>query len=52
VDLTSEKEKEKFAPAKLKQDAEAYLSTIVSKYPESKYRDEAEKALKDLKSGK
>ena len=46
VDLKSEKEKEKFAPAKLREDAAAYLSAVVEKYPESKYRDDAEKTLK------
>lgn len=52
VDLRLEKEKDKFAPAKLKEDAVAYLSTIVEKYPQSQYRDEAEKTLKLLKSEK
>src|SRR5215210_3254973 len=50
VDLKLEKEKEKFAPAKLKEDAIAYLSTIVDKHPQSGYRDEAEKTLKLLKT--
>ncbi|MFN0278116.1 MAG: outer membrane protein assembly factor BamD [Pyrinomonadaceae bacterium] len=49
VDLKLEKEKEKFAPAKLKEDAIAYLSTIIDKYPQSRFRDEAETALKLLK---
>ena len=48
IDMKSEKERVKYAPAKLKEDAAAYLSTIVEKYPESKYRDEAEKTLKIL----
>jgi outer membrane protein assembly factor BamD (BamD/ComL family) len=45
VDLKLEKEKDKFAPAKLREDAVAYLSIIVDKYPESRYRGEAEKTL-------
>jgi len=49
VDLTLEKEKEKYEPAKLKEDAVAYLSTIVDKHPESKYRDDAAKTLKVLR---
>jgi outer membrane protein assembly factor BamD (BamD/ComL family) len=49
VDLKSDKQKDKFAPAKLKEDAVAYLSQVVEKYPQSKYKDEAEKALKDIK---
>jgi len=49
VNLTLEKEKEKFAPAKLREDAIAYLSIIVEKYPESKYFDDAKKTLEMLK---
>lgn len=52
VDLKLEKEKDKFAPGKLKDDAVAYLSTIVEKYPQSQYRQEAEKTLTLLKSMK
>jgi outer membrane protein assembly factor BamD (BamD/ComL family) len=52
VDLKSEKEKEKFAPEKLKADAATYLSLIVDKYPQSKYRDDAEKTLSRLKAEK
>ena len=48
VDLKSEKEREKFAPEKLKADARTYLTTIVDKYPDSKYRDDAQKTLKLL----
>jgi outer membrane protein assembly factor BamD (BamD/ComL family) len=50
VDLKSAKEKDKFAPAKLKADAAAYLGTIVDKYPQSSYRAEAEKTLKVLQA--
>jgi outer membrane protein assembly factor BamD (BamD/ComL family) len=49
VDLKSDKEKDKYAPAKLKEDAVAYLSMVVEKYPQSKYKDDAEKALKEIK---
>lgn len=49
VDLKSNKEKDKFAPAKLKEDAVAYLSMLVEKYPQSQYKDEAEKKLIELK---
>jgi outer membrane protein assembly factor BamD (BamD/ComL family) len=52
VDLRSEKEKEKFAPAKLREDAIAYLSTVVDKYPQSQYAGDAQKALTKLKSRK
>lgn len=49
VDLKSEKEKDKYAPAKLREDAVAYLSMLVDKYPESKYRDDAERSLAEIK---
>ena len=52
VDLKSDKEKDKYAPAKLKEDAIAYLSEIVEKHPDSQYRSDAEKTLKLLKPGK
>jgi len=48
VDSRTEKDK-RFAPEKLKEDAVAYLSMLVEKYPDSKYRDEAEKTLGTLK---
>ncbi len=49
IDLRSEKEKEKFAPEKLRSDAVAYLSTVVDKYPESKFVVEAQKTLSKIK---
>ena len=52
VDLKSEKEREKYAPEKLRADAVTYLSIIVDKYPQSKYRGDAEKTLKRLKAEK
>jgi outer membrane protein assembly factor BamD (BamD/ComL family) len=45
VDLRNEKEVKRFAPEKLREDARTYLKLIVEKYPQSKYRDEAEKTL-------
>jgi outer membrane protein assembly factor BamD (BamD/ComL family) len=51
VNLKSEKEKDKYDPVKLKEDAVAYLSLIVDKYPESKYREDAEKTLKEIRPG-
>ncbi len=50
VNLKSEKEKNKFAPAKLREDAVAYFSMLIEKYPQSQYRDDAERTLKLLKS--
>lgn len=51
VNLKIAKEREKYAPEKLKEDAVAYLSMLVDKYPESKYREDAEKTLKEIKPG-
>jgi outer membrane protein assembly factor BamD (BamD/ComL family) len=50
VNLQSEKEKEKFAPAKLREDAVAYLSMMIERNPQSPYREEAEKTLRLLKA--
>ena len=49
VDLKSLKEKEKYAPEKLRAVAIAYLSTVVEKHPESKFVIEAQKTLAVLK---
>ncbi len=50
--IVSEEEKKKFAPEKLREDAVAYLSMLVEKYPQSAFKDEAEKTLKELQSQK
>ena len=52
VDLKLEKEKDKFAPTKLREDAVAYLSLLVEKHPDSKYKDEAAKTLELIKTSK
>jgi outer membrane protein assembly factor BamD (BamD/ComL family) len=52
IDLKLGKEKDKFAPAKLRDDAGAYLSAIVDKYPESKYVADAKKTLARLQGPK
>lgn len=49
IDLKYEKDKVKFAPAKLKDDAKMYLSLLVEKHPNSKYIVEAQKTLELLK---
>lgn len=51
IDLKTEKDKEKYTPEKLKENAVAYLSMLVEKHPESKYREEAEKTLSEIKPG-
>ncbi len=50
VNLKSGKEKDKYAPTKLREDAVAYLSLLLEKNPQSQYKDEAEKVLKELRS--
>ena len=50
--IVSETEKKKFAPEKLREDAVAYLSMIVEKYPQSSFKNDAEKALKELEAKK
>lgn len=47
--LTDE-DKEKFAPERLRENATAYLSRIIEEYPNSKYKDDAEKTLQKLKN--
>jgi len=52
VDLRLEKEKDKFAPQKLREDAEAYLAKMLELNPGSRFKDEAEKTIAELKAGK
>ncbi len=52
VNLKLEKEKEKFAPEKLRADAVTYFSTIVDKYPDSKFLADAKKTLAVLQPQK
>lgn len=49
VNLKSEKEKEKYAPERLRAEAIAYLSTVVEKYPDIKEIATARKTLEILK---
>ncbi len=49
VNLKLPKEKEKFAPVKLRGDALAYLSAMLDKNPEIQYKDEAKKVIAELK---
>lgn len=52
IDGKSEKEKEKYAPEKLREDSILYLSMLVEKYPQSLYKSDAEKTLGEIKSKK
>lgn len=49
VNLKSTKEKDKYAPEKLREDALAYLSLLIEKNPQSQFKDEADKVIKELK---
>lgn len=49
VNLKLDKEKEKYAPEKLRENAVAYLNLMLDKNPESQYKDEAQKVLSELK---
>ena len=51
IDLKTEKDKERYTPEKLRENATAYLSMLVDKFPQSKYREEAERTLKEIKPG-
>lgn len=48
INLKIEREKEKYAPDKLREDAVAYLNMMIEKNPQSPYREDAEKVLKEL----
>ena len=52
IDLSklNEDQKRKFSPEKLREDAVANLSILVEKYPQSQFKPEAEKALKEIES--
>lgn len=52
VNLKSDREKDKYAPAKLREDAAAYLALMIEKNPESKYKDDADRVLKELQAAK
>ncbi len=49
VNLKLDKEKDKFTPEKLRENAVAYLSLLIEKNPQSQYKDEADKIIKELK---
>ena len=50
--VETETEKKKFAPEKLREDAVAYLSQLVKDYPQSQFKSDAEKALKQIEAKK
>ena len=50
IDLKTEKDKEKYAPERLRENAVVYLKMVVEKYPQSDYKKDAEKTLKVLEN--
>lgn len=48
IDKNSKAEKEKYSPEKLLENAVAYLGILVEKYPDSKFKDDAEATLKEI----
>jgi outer membrane protein assembly factor BamD (BamD/ComL family) len=52
IDEKSEAEREKYAPEKLRENAVAYFTQIVKQYPQSRFKADAEKALKTLEAKK
>ena len=47
---SSDDDKKKFAPEKLREDATAYLSQLIKDYPQSQYKGDAAKTLESLKA--
>ncbi|HXG86158.1 MAG TPA: outer membrane protein assembly factor BamD [Pyrinomonadaceae bacterium] len=45
-------EKEKYAPEKMREEAVAYLSQLVKDYPQSQFKADAEKILKQIEAKK
>lgn len=52
IDTKSEEEKVKYAPEKLRENAVAYFAMLVEKYPQSRFKADAEKALKEIQAKK
>ena len=48
VNLKVDREREKYAPEKLREDAVAYLSMLIEKYPETRFKDEVERTIKEI----
>jgi outer membrane protein assembly factor BamD (BamD/ComL family) len=48
----TEDDKKKYDPAKLREDATMYLTMIVEKYPNSSFKSDAQKTLKEIEAKK
>lgn len=51
VNLKIEREREKYSPERLREDAIAYLSIMLERNPESSFKEDAERVLKELRGG-
>lgn len=49
VEAKTDEEKKKYDPEKLRDDAIAYFSMLIEQHPQSDFRNDAEKALKEIK---
>ena len=52
VNLKIEKEREKYSPEKLRQDAAAYFALMLERNPQSPYKDEVTKIMQELQAKK
>ena len=52
VNLKVEKEREKYAPEKLRQDAIAYFALLLERNPQSSYKDQVAKIQQELQASK
>jgi outer membrane protein assembly factor BamD (BamD/ComL family) len=52
IDAKTAEDKAKYAPEKLREDAAAFLSQLVEQFPQSQYKTEAEKTLKQIEAKK
>ncbi|MDM7923042.1 MAG: outer membrane protein assembly factor BamD [Pyrinomonadaceae bacterium] len=52
VNLKIEKEREKYSPEKLRQDAVAYFALMLERNPQSPYKDEVTKIMQELQAKK
>lgn len=50
VNLKLERERERYNPEKLREDATAYLGLLLERDPDTKYRSDAEEVLKELEA--
>ena len=52
IEILNEEEQERFADARLREDAKAYLTQLVEQHSDSKYAGKAKKTLKKLEKDK